>query len=267
MSTKTKPAILATGLALTPALTVACSIAAPNIAIPTNTATILVFVASVTVITASLFALSHGSFSNTIAITITASAGTAVAGTAFAGVNSIAAIAVINAALVGAGHGVGRAVGSRVERAGHLLPACVVAASIDIASVMHPGGPTHAILQSERAMELLTFSFPVFGSAAFAPSIGVGDMVFGALLLGAAVRHGLSTIRMATLIAAGLLIAGLLSAIFARGVPALPAVAACVILGFKQARTLDRKDRWVAYLCMGVAVTIAVGVIATAFLP
>src|SRR5262249_16797564 len=109
----------------------------------------------------------------------------------------------VNTALVALAHSLGGSIGRRVAHPGHLLPACAVAAAADAASVLFPGGPSHAIASSERALSLALVAFPVPGTRALAPSIGFGDLVFLALVLGTAATHRLSIPRAAALGALG----------------------------------------------------------------
>lgn len=257
---------LVLGLAIPPILIASGAWLAPKLPIATGWEDLLTFLTAVVTVTTTLFVLSRGRFTSRLWLAIGLVAASALGIVAFTGVQSVTGIVVVGSALLTLGHGIGHAVGSRIEHAGHLLPACVVAGCVDVASVLHPQGPTHAIVRSERAIELLVLSFPVLGTQAFAPSIGVGDVVFAALLLGTATRHRLSTVRFALLIGMGLLFAGLLSALIAQAVPALPAIGLCVVLGVRQARVLDRKDRRTALGFMAASVVVTAGVVASRFL-
>lgn len=152
----------------------------------------------------------------------------------------------------------GGAIGARIEDPGHLLPAAAVAAAADIVSVASSWGPSHAIASSERALALLAISFPVIGTRAVAPALGVGDLVFVALMLAAARAHRLPVLRIAVLALLGVLVAGFGSAMLGKAVPALPAIGAMVIAFVPQTRTLRRKDRTVATVAIGVSIVVAV---------
>jgi hypothetical protein len=164
---------------------------------------------------------------------------------------------VVDASLLAVAWATGGAIGARIEHPGHLLPAAAVAAAADVASVTSSSGPTHAIAASERALAVLAVSFPVPGTGAVAPALGVGDLVFVALLLAAARAHGLSVLRVAGLSLAGILLAGFGSALSGRAFPALPAIGAVVVGFVPEARRLRRKDRTVATLSIGVAAVVA----------
>ena len=165
------------------------------------------------------------------------------------------AIAIVtSASLVCLGHVVGDAIGSRIQHPGHLLPACVVGGCADLISVAHPAGPTHAIVSSERALALAAISFPVPGTRSFAPALGIGDLLFVALIFAAARIHKLPRRRVFALCAGGIAVAGVMSALLMKPVPALPTIAAAVLLGVPRARILARSDRSTALAAMAIAV-------------
>jgi hypothetical protein len=179
----------------------------------------------------------------------------------------------VNLALVSVAHSVGGSIGRRVAHPGHLLPACAVAAAADLLSVIHPSGPTHAIASSERALSLLAVGFPVAGTHAVAPTVGAGDLLFIALVLGVAAAHRLSLARVAAAAAAGLAVAGAIAAAleapFARGladrlqgtVPALVPVGAALVAGVPEARRLRPEDRRTAAIAVAAAAAVVAGVL------
>ncbi len=168
---------------------------------------------------------------------------------------------VVDVALVALAHAAGASIGRRVQAAGHLLPASVVAACADLVSVLHPSGPTRALVESERAMNALAFSFPVPGVFAMAPALGVGDLLFVALALGVAITHGLSTRRMAAAAFVGALASGALSMWLARPVPALPAIGASIVLVEPRARQLTGRDRRSAWVAVALSIGVTLGVL------
>ena len=170
----------------------------------------------------------------------------------------------VDGALLSLACAVGGLIGARIEDPGHLLPACVVAACADVASVVSPHGPSHAIAASGRALEVLAIGFPVLGTRAVAPVLGLGDAVFLALLLAAVARHALPLRRAVLLAALGLAGAGALSAWRATAIPALPFVSAALLAGLPAARTVRRKDRTVATIACGVAIALAAWTLARA---
>jgi hypothetical protein len=94
-----------------------------------------------------------------------------------------------------------------------------------------------------------------------APALGVGDLIFMAIVFGAVAAHGLSLRRAAALCWVGIAIAGALSAWLERAVPALVPIAGAVVLGIPDARKVPFRERRVASVAMAVAVSAAVAVI------
>ncbi|MEP7051168.1 MAG: hypothetical protein ABJB12_12490 [Pseudomonadota bacterium] len=172
----------------------------------------------------------------------------------------------VDLSLVALGWALGGALGRRVQHASHLLPACVVAASADLASVLSPEGPSHAIARSERALSVLATWFPVPGAHAVAPALGVGDLVFMGLVFGVAQRHALPYARTAFLCLLGTALAGAIAAACGFAVPALPAIALCVLVGLPAARQLRPAERRTARWSMIIACSIALATIARNFL-
>lgn len=164
--------------------------------------------------------------------------------------------AVVDAMLIAFAWATGAALGERVEHPSHLLPAAAVAAAADVASVVSSWGPSAAIASSERALSVLAISFPVLGTRAVAPALGVGDLIFIALALGIARRHGLPYRRMTLLALAGVVLAGALSAYFERAVPALPAIGALIVGFVPDARATRKKERSVTTIALGVSFVI-----------
>jgi len=102
-----------------------------------------------------------------------------------------ATLLLVDAALVALAWAVGTSIGARVQDPSHLLPACVVAGSADLVSVLSPEGPSHAIAKSDQALSVLATWFPVPGSHAVAPARGFLHRAF----VGVAVGLGLSLLE------------------------------------------------------------------------
>lgn len=169
--------------------------------------------------------------------------------------------AIVDALLIGFAWATGAAIGERVEHPAHLLPAAAVAAAADVASVVSSWGPSAAIASSERALAVLAISFPVLGTRAVAPALGVGDLVFIALALGVARRHGLPYGRITILALLGVVLAGFASAAMERAVPALPAIGVMIVAFVPASRAVRRRDRTVTTIALGVSALIVVGTI------
>ncbi len=103
--------------------------------------------------------------------------------------------AVALAALLTLGTAAGAGIGHRIQHAGHLSIVAVVSSVADVASVLAPRGPSHEISESPALLSVLALSWPMIGTARIEPLLGVGDVVFVALYLAAAARHGLSLAR------------------------------------------------------------------------
>ena len=249
------------GLLVTPTVVGIAALALPHVHLDAGGASLVVFVgsASITVLALAIAAPSRVPLSSRLTTAIVAAI--ALGAFAFAGVNGAIAAVVVDTAIVALAWAIGATIGRRIEHPGHLLPACVVVACADAASVVSAWGPTHAIAESERALSVMAISFPVPGEASVAPALGVGDLVFMAIVLGAAAVHGLSLVRTALLCGAGTLIAGAASAVLATAVPALLPIGAAVVIGLPAARQVRLHERRVAALAMVIAVSVAAAAI------
>ena len=176
------------------------------------------------------------------------------------------ALPIVNGALVGLAWALGTSLGRRVQHPAHLFPACVVAASADLVSLLSPEGPSHAIANSERALSVLAVGFPVPGTDAVAPALGVGDLLFMALALGVARAHGLPYRRTVACCVVGVALAGLTAAWLGVAIPALLPIAATLLLGLPAIRRLRRADRATATWTMVIAGSVALASMARGFL-
>jgi hypothetical protein len=251
------------GLLFTPFVVGVAAAVLPHLHVGEPSASIVVYAgaSSTTLAALAIAAGSYPPFQWRLAAT--AIAGVALAAAyagAFAGI--IGSVAV-SASLVAAAWAIGTSIGRHIEHPGHLLPACVVVACADIASVVSQFGPTRAMAESEVALSLVTVGFPVPGTSSFAPALGVGDLVFIAIVFGALAAHRLSLARAALLCALGTAVAGTASAVLGTAVPALVPIAAAVIVGVPEARMLRPRERRVATLAMVIAVSVAAAAIAS----
>lgn len=178
----------------------------------------------------------------------------------------IATVLLVDSALVGLSWALGCSLGRRVQHAAHLLPACVVAASADLVSLLSPEGPTHAIAESERALSVLAVWFPVPGSLAVAPALGVGDLLFMALVFGVARAHTLPYARCVLACLVGTALAGVVAAYSSLAVPALLPIAAALVLTLPAIRQLRRSDRNAAHWSMLIASSVALASVARTLL-
>jgi hypothetical protein len=174
----------------------------------------------------------------------------------------LATVLLVDSALVCVSWALGCSLGRRVQHAAHLFPACVVAASADIVSLLSPEGPSHAIVENERALSVLATWFPVPGSSALSPALGVGDLLFMALVFGVARAHALPYVRCVVACAAGIALAGVVAAWSGLAIPALVPIAALLVLALPPIRQLRQRDRSAAHWSMLIASTVALATFA-----
>lgn len=167
-----------------------------------------------------------------------------------AGLVGVAAVA---ASLLVGGTLVGAVIAGGVRSAGHLFVVFWVSSLADVYSVLSPSGPSSHVVASEAALSLVAISWPIFGTDAIEPVLGVGDLIMTALYLVAARRHGLDTRKTALALAIGY--AGTLLLLFASGraLPALPMLGIAVVSMHPEARTLPREEWRVASVGLAIA--------------
>jgi hypothetical protein len=153
-----------------------------------------------------------------------------------------AAVSVTAALLLG-GTLLGACVGRAVEHPGQLLFVAVVSSLADVFSVFHPEGPSAAIAESEAALSLLALPWPLLGTADLRPFLGVGDVIFTALYVASARRHGLSLPRTVIALALAYALTMLAVLVLEMVVPALPLLGLAMVLAHRQARTPAERDR------------------------
>ena len=172
-----------------------------------------------------------------------------------------ATMVLVDSALVGLAWALGSSLGRRVQHASHLFPACVVAASADLVSLLSPEGPSHAIAESERALSVLATWFPVPGSSALAPALGVGDLLFMAFAFGVARAHALPYARCVIACAIGTALAGAAAAWSGLAIPALLPIAAVLVLALPTIWQLRLHDRKAAHWSMLIASSLALATV------
>jgi hypothetical protein len=249
------------GLLLAPALAAIGALIAPRLVVSEGVAAALTFAGGAAAGLAALTVAARADLAPRAAALL-ATGGLALVGVAVVlASRPVTAVVLVDLGLVCVAHAAGGSIGRRVAHPGHLLPACAVAAAADLASVIHPSGPSHAIAASERALSVLTIGFPVPGTHAVAPALGLGDVVFLALIFGVVAAHRLSLARAVVAAAGGLAVAGLLAARFEAAVPALVPLGAAVLAGVPEARRLRPEDRRTAVVAVGIAAAVVVGVL------
>jgi len=159
--------------------------------------------------------------------------------------------AAVLASLLVAGSIVGSIVGASIEHKGHLMFVALVSSLADAASVLHPQGPSAAIVGSEQALSLLAVPFAFPGTSETPALLGVGDVVFAALYVAAARRHGLA--RRRTLLALTLAFAMTMVVVvgFQVPIPALPFLGLAVLIAHPEARVPPVQDRARGFAVLG----------------
>lgn len=257
---------LTPGLLLTPFVVGFAAALAPRMSVGASTADFIAFAGATSVALSGLALCATAAVSLRVAMGVSAAAALALFVAAYARLSGASSLVLVDAALVALAWGLGASLGRRVQHASHLFPACVVAASADVVSLLSPEGPSHAIARDERALSVLAIGFPVPGSAAFAPVLGVGDLLFIAFVLGVVRAHGLGYARALGCVALGVAAAGVAAALLGVAVPALVPIAVATIAGLPQIRRLRRADRVAARASMAIAVSLVAATLARAAL-
>jgi len=184
----------------------------------------------------------------------------ALAGVAMAGEASLApwGAAVVTGAVLCSGTLAGAVIGGRIEHAGHLVVVAIVSSLADVYSVLHPSGPSAAIVESPTLLPILTLPWPILGTDGIGPILGVGDVALAALYVAAARRHGLSMRKTILVLAIGLALTAALVIVTERPIPALPLLGAAFVVAHPEARKVPIKDRRVAIVGV-LALAIAMG--------
>jgi hypothetical protein len=254
------------GLGLTPCAVALAERALPSVHVNPLLGDIISFAGATTFPVLGLALAATAEVSLAFALSIAAPAALVLIALAWHQPTPNVTLLLVDAALVGLAWALGASLGRRVQHATHLFPACVVAACADLVSLLSPEGPSHAIAASDRALSVLTVGFPVPGSEAVSPALGVGDLLFIALVFGVARAHGLPYARSVGLCLLGTALAGATAARFGVAAPALVPIAAAVVLGLPMIRKLRPADRTAARVSMLIAGSVALATIARGIL-
>ncbi len=168
--------------------------------------------------------------------------------------------ALVLAALLVIGSLVGNVVGTAIEHPGQLLFVVIVSSAADAASVLHPSGPSAAIVQSEAALSLLALPFAFLGTDATPPMLGVGDVVFASLYVACARRWSFSQNRTLSALASGFLVTICVVIGAQVPVPALPFLGIAMLVAHPEARRPPAKDRARGFAVLGL-LAVALGVL------
>ena len=168
----------------------------------------------------------------------------------------IAAAGLVLASLLVAGNVVGAVLGGRVQAAGHLSVVAVVSSLADVWSVTAPEGPSGAVAASVPLLSVLALPFPMLGTDAIEPLLGVGDVVFVSLYLAVSRRFSLGVGRTAVALGLGLAATALLVVALERALPALPALGLAVLVAHPEARLPPPSERRQAGWALAVFVAL-----------
>ena len=234
----------------------------PNVSLPALAASVLAFLAGALLPIACLSWAAPVALSRRATLLCAGAAGFALLLVALLHASVTATLLTADAALVTLAWALAVTLGRRVQHAAHLLPACAVAAAADLASLLSPEGPSHAIARSDRALSILATWFPVPGSLAVSPALGIGDLLFIGLVLGVAEAHALPRVRCVGACVLGTLLAGGAALWLNMAVPALVPIAAAVVLLVPQVRRVRRADRTATLFSVLLAGAVALAVLA-----
>jgi hypothetical protein len=257
---------LVLGLALTPCVIAVGAALAPGVHVTPRAASAIAFAGATSAPILALAILATSVVSLAVSLEVAAVGAAILLVLAFRHPAATGTAMLADPALVALAWGLGATLGRRVQHPSHLLPGCVVAASADIVSLLSPEGPSHAIAENDRALSVLAVWFPVPGTHAVAPALGVGDLLFMALVFGVAARHGLPYARTVLLAATGTACAGLAAAWLGVAVPALVPIAAAILLGLPSLRRIRPADRAAAKWSIIIAISIVLAVVVRNFL-
>jgi hypothetical protein len=122
---------------------------------------------------------------------------------------------------------VGLLVGRGLQKPNYLIMAAIVGALTDIYSVY--SGPTKQIVSS-NAFSYLSFHWGIIGQGGVGPIVGVGDFVFLTLFFFGARRFGLDDRKTFVAMLVAFAVGFLFTLISPAGIPALPFMAAALLL-------------------------------------
>ncbi len=168
---------------------------------------------------------------------------------------NIAGAAAIAASLLAAGTLVGGAIGGRVEHAGHGLVIAYVGSAADVFSVFHERGVTAQIAASPEALNVAAIAWPMLGTSAIEPILGVGDVVMAVIYGAIAHKHGLARGRTAVALGSAFVVVLVALIVFAQPLPVLPFFGVAMLIAHPELRVVPKKDRVAAAVGM-VTITL-----------
>lgn len=168
----------------------------------------------------------------------------------------IAASALVLALLTIGGTLAGAGIGWRIAHPGHLVVVAIASSLADLWSVLTPGAPSATVVEDAPTLTAIAIGFPMLGTLAIEPLLGVGDVVFVALYLAAARKHGLGVGRTCVALALAFVATGVTVIVLQRALPALPFLGAAVLIAHPAARLPPAHERRSAVIGVGVLVLL-----------
>jgi hypothetical protein len=160
----------------------------------------------------------------------------------------------INLCLLAAALSLGVLVGKQVEKASHIFAIVVIGSVMDLWSLS--GGVTEEIAASPYNCYYFLLNWPLAGKGGMTyPLIGATDFLFVALFLFLAHRFHFSVSRNALGMAAAVALSVLSALVLQKGVPALPFIAAAVLVLNFRAILPDRRE--LTKIAVGTVVLVA----------
>lgn len=158
----------------------------------------------------------------------------------------------IGAGLILAASTIGARIGHEVQEASYLWPLVIVALGADIWSVTTPEGVTQQLIGDgiPPGVPLIILTLPVPGLG-LSPVLGIGDLLFSGLMLGAVARLGLSMRR--AVIGLGVGFACCLAGLFfwAVPLPALPFIGLAGVIALGRQAPIKPREAGLAVLFVG----------------
>lgn len=165
-------------------------------------------------------------------------------------------------AVLALGTSLGASVGLRIAHPGHLLAVMLASSGADLWSVLSPSGISRAVVDSAAAVQrAVAVSAQVDSQQGPDAMIGLGDVIFSALYMGAARTHQLALGRMRLAVLLGLVASGLVALALGMPLPALPLMGLAVVVLVPEARKVAPRDR-TATAFAGALLLAAIAVLA-----
>lgn len=156
----------------------------------------------------------------------------------------------IDICLIGIGCHIGKIVALGVNQRSYLAPLTLVASVTDLWSVW--GGPTHVIVQQTVYQNYFLITYPLLGTNAILPTLGLGDITFLALYFALIPQYKLKPRATSWAIIFAFFITFLLSLLAGKGLPAIPFISAAFLaVNWKQLE-FKKEDVRTTFIFIGI---------------